>query len=96
MSIKPVIFPKEEEEKQETPDPRPFIPIRAGALLVPFPGSGVEGKQLPTSDSERGEVLELTPPVPCKHNKVRRTAGVFISFLQSWLEKNFVHLKKKN
>lgn len=88
MSIKPVMFTKEEEEKQGTPDPGPFVPTRARALLVPFPGSGEVGKHLPTSDYEQGEMLELTPPIPCKQNKGGRMARVFIFFLKSWLEKN--------
>lgn len=95
MNIEPVVSTEEEEEKQGTPDPGPFVPIRAGAVLVPFPANGEEGKHQPTSNCEQGEVLKLTPPVPCKHHKVRRMAGVFISFLKSWLKKNFVHLKKK-
>lgn len=64
MNIKPVIFTKEEEEKQGTPGPGPFVPIRAGAVLVPFPGDREEGKHLPTSDRKQGEMLKLTPPVP--------------------------------
>lgn len=49
MSIKPVTFTKEEEEKQETLDPGLFIPVRARVLLVPFPGCREKDKHLFTS-----------------------------------------------
>lgn len=94
MSIRPVLFTQEEEENG--PDSGPCIPRTARALLVPFPDSGEDRKHLPTSDCEQGEMLELTPPVPCKENKGERMARVSISVLKSWLEKKLCTFKEKN
>lgn len=69
---------------QESRDPGLFVPIKARALLVPFPVSGEQGKNLPTSDCEQGEVLKLIPTVPCKHKVRRKTAVVlFVSWNHS-------------